>query len=90
MNANDHVLLVTSMIWQYPREDLIVTGRFYQVVGWFQDGYILKRRSSQRSKRRLLLKGRTPKSKRLRYVPGPYIGEFLADGANEYTLGASP
>jgi len=35
-NIGDHVLQVPSMIWQYSREDLIVTGWSYGVVGWFQ------------------------------------------------------
>jgi len=35
MNTGSHVLLVTSVIWQYPCEDLITTGRLFQVVGRF-------------------------------------------------------
>jgi len=35
MDIGDHVLDITSMIGQYPCEDLIVTRQLYQVVGWF-------------------------------------------------------
>jgi len=67
------------VIWQYPCEDLIVTGRLYQVVGWFQNGYILRRKSSQGSKCRLLLKRRTPKRHQrcAWHVPGPISESFL-------------
>jgi len=34
-NVGDHVPSVNSVIWQYPCEDLIVTGRLYQAVRWF-------------------------------------------------------
>lgn len=33
-----HTIAVVAVIWQYPRENLIVTGRFYQVVGWITTG----------------------------------------------------
>ena len=75
-----HVLHVASMIWQYPCEDLIVTGPLYQVVERFQKGHIPRKMSSRRSKRRSLLKSRPPERHRLsRNAPGPYIGEFLID-----------
>ena len=32
---SDYIHPITSMIRQYPREDLIVTGRLFQVAGWF-------------------------------------------------------
>ena len=35
MNIGDHVLEITSMIGQYPCEDLIATKESYQVAEWF-------------------------------------------------------
>ena len=34
-DIGDHIGLITAIVWQNLREDLAVTGRLYQVVGWF-------------------------------------------------------
>jgi hypothetical protein len=42
-DIGDHISLITIIVWQYSREDLVVTVRLYQVVGWLTvEGRTLK------------------------------------------------
>jgi len=93
-NTSDYALHITSVIRQYPREDLIVTGRLFRVVIWLQKRYVPRKKSSQQRKYHSPLKPIAPMPqmswRNLYNVPGPYIGVFLAGDTSNRTLRTSP